>query len=269
MKTIRSLKPIQSLRPSFRILAFHGLVGSLIGYLLLHPASVFVHLSFDRHSFSIKAFLFESFSLLHLPMALYFLMIGMVIGIGYGIYHTKVSQLYEEVRILSVTDPLTSLYNRRYLVERLKDEVDRCNRYGRSLSFMMADIDHFKKYNDTYGHQRGDELLKMVAGEFRHLMRKLDFVARYGGEEFAVVMPETGFQEALHLAERIRESIRMLSVPGDKSLQGERITVSIGIAELPIHATDMESLIREADRALYRAKNEGRDRVIGRGNRGD
>lgn len=201
-------------------------------------------------------------------MALYFTIIGMVVGIGYGIYHLKVSQLYEQVKSLSITDPLTSLYNRRYLMERLEDEVNRCSRYSRSLSLIMADIDHFKKFNDTHGHQRGDELLMSVAAEFRHLMRKLDFAARYGGEEFTVVMPETDCQEALHLAERICESIRTLPIPGAKS-PGEMVTVSIGIAELPTHATDMASLIREADRALYRAKNEGRNRVVACGNRKD
>jgi diguanylate cyclase (GGDEF)-like protein len=247
---------------SLREVALHGLVGSVVGYALLHPASVLIHHSFERHDFNIQRIIGESFSPLHLPMALYFTLIGAAVGVAYGIYHVRISQLYEQVRSLSITDPLTSLYNRRFLMEKLASEIDRCQRYGRSLSLMMADIDHFKKYNDTHGHQQGDELLRLVAGEFHRLVRKPDFVARYGGEEFAVVMPETDCTEAFHLAERIRKSIGILAVPGSGLQASGRITVSIGISELPIHATDMVSLIKKADNALYRAKSEGRNRVV-------
>jgi len=247
---------------SLRKVAMHGLAGSVIGYLLLHPASVLIHHSFERHDFNIQRIIGESFSPLHLPMALYFTLIGAAVGVAYGVYHVRISQLYEQVKSLSVTDPLTSLYNRRYLMEKLASEINRCRRYGRMLSLMMADIDHFKKYNDTYGHQQGDELLRLVAHEFHHLVRKPDFVARYGGEEFAVVMPETDCKEAFHLAERIRESIGMLAAPGGESPADNRITVSIGIGELPSHAADMASLIRAADNALYRAKSRGRNRVV-------
>jgi diguanylate cyclase (GGDEF)-like protein len=254
---------------SFWRLASHALAGSLTGYLLLHPASILLHHSFERHTFSIQLILRESLSPLHLPMALYFTLIGTSVGVAYGIYHLRIAQLYEQVKNLSVTDPLTALYNRRYLMDKLNSEVDRCRRYGRNLSIIMADIDHFKKYNDTHGHQQGDELLRMVAGEFRRLVRKPDFVARYGGEEFAVVMPETDCQKAVHLAERIRESIGLLPAPGVESQTGNGITVSIGIAELPAHAADITSLIKEADDALYRAKSEGRDRVVACENRKD
>jgi diguanylate cyclase (GGDEF)-like protein len=252
-----------------RRITLHGLVGSVTGYLLLHPASVLIHHSFERHDFDIQRIIGESFSPLHLPMALYFTLIGAAVGVAYGIYHVRISQLYDQVRKLSITDPLTSLYNRRFLMEKLSTEIDRCQRYRRSLSLMMADIDHFKKYNDTHGHQRGDELLRLVADEFHRLVRKPDFVARYGGEEFAVVMPETGSKEAFHLAERIRESIGMLAVPGSGPQADNSITVSIGISELPSHATDMTSLIQEADDALYRAKSEGRNRVVTCGKRED
>jgi diguanylate cyclase (GGDEF)-like protein len=242
--------------------AFHGLIGSLAGYLLLHPASVLIHQSFEEHSVEVEALLKESFSFIHLPMALYFTLIGTATGVAYGIYHIRISRLYERVRNLSLTDPLTSLYNRRYLMERLGEEVDRCSRYGRSLSLIMADIDHFKKYNDTHGHQRGDELLRAVADRFRSLVRKFDFIARYGGEEFTVVMPETDCREAFHLAERMRETVSSVEDAGGDSQPGGKVTVSLGIAELPIHAKDAATLLREADRALYRAKKEGRDRVV-------
>lgn len=269
VKDIKQGKP-ESTRlqeSSFRRVVVHALAGSLIGYAVLHPASVLIHHVFEKHSFGAEIILRESFSPSHIPMALYFMLIGTLVGIGYGIYHLRISRLYEQVRSLSLTDPLTSLYNRRYLMEKLAYEVDRCGRYNRSLSLIMADIDHFKKYNDSHGHQRGDELLRMVADEFHRLVRKPDFVARYGGEEFAVVMPETDCNKAFHLAERIRESIGVLPAPDGESQTLHRVTVSIGIAELPSHATDMASLIRKADDALYRAKSDGRDRVVTCGNR--
>jgi diguanylate cyclase (GGDEF)-like protein len=246
----------------WKSVSFHGLVGSLAGYLLLHPASVLIHQSFEDSIVSVEALLEKSFSTLHLPMALYFTLIGTVVGVAYGFHHIRISRLYEKVKKLSITDPLTSLYNRRYLMERLENEVDRCGRYGRSLSLIMADIDHFKNYNDTQGHQRGDELLRAVADRFRSLVRKPDFVARYGGEEFIVVMPETECREAFHLAERMREAVNSLEDAGSGSQREGKITVSLGIAEMPIHAKDAATLVREADRALYRAKEEGRNRVV-------
>jgi diguanylate cyclase (GGDEF)-like protein len=257
-----TVEPARGLRSSLRKVALHVLAGAFIGYFLLHPASVLIHHSFERHDFNIQRIIGESFSPLHLPMALYFTLIGAVVGVAYGINHVRISQLYEQVKRLSITDTLTLLYNRRYLMEKLASEIDRCRRYGRNLSLMMADIDHFKKFNDSHGHQRGDELLRLVAGEFRHLVRKPDFVARYGGEEFTVVMPETDCKEAFHLAERIREAVEMLTAPGGESHADNRISVSIGIAELPSHATDMASLIGEADDALYLAKSRGRNRVV-------
>ena len=257
-----TVEPARGVRSSLRRVALHSLAGAFIGYILLHPASVLIHHTFDRHYFNIQRIIGESFSPLQLPKALYFTHICAAVCVAYGIYNVSISQLYEQVKSLSITDPLTSLYNRRYLMEKLASEIDRCQRYGRNLSLMMADIDHFKKFNDTHGHQRGDELLRLVAGEFRHLVRKPDFVARYGGEEFAVVMPETGCKEAFHLAERIREAIEMLAPPGGESHADNRISVSVGIAELPSHAADMASLIREADDALYLAKSRGRNRVV-------
>jgi diguanylate cyclase (GGDEF)-like protein len=247
---------------TWKSLSFHGLVGSLAGYFLLHPASVLIHQSFEDHIVGVEVLLKASFSSVHLPMALYFTLIGAVVGVAYGMHYVRISRLYEEVRKLSITDPLTSLYSRRYLMERLESEVDRCSRYGRSLSLIMADIDHFKKYNDTQGHQRGDELLRAAADRFRGLVRKPDFIARYGGEEFIVVMPETGCREAFHLAERMREAVSSLGDGGGGSQPGGKVTVSLGIAEMPIHAKDAATLVREADRALYRAKEEGRNRVV-------
>ena len=245
-----------------RKISLHGLIGSLIGYFFLHPASVLIHHSFESHSLGIQAISRESFSLLHLPMALYFTTIGMAVGLGYGIYHLRIARLYEKVRSLSITDPLTSLYNRRYLMDRLSDEIGRCLRYGRSLSLIMADIDHFKKYNDTYGHQEGDAVLRIVADQLRSHVRKPDFIARYGGEEFTIVMPETNCEKALHLAERMRDTIKKVDISGSDLEPGRKVTVSFGIAELPVHAKDAASLIREADQALFKAKREGRDRVV-------
>jgi len=247
---------------------FHGIVGSLTGYFLLHPASVYIHHYFEGSGAGIQILLKESFSSAHLPMALYFTLIGTVVGAAYGIYNIRLSRLYEKVKHLSITDPLTTLYNRRYLMEHLESEVDRCSRYGRSLSLIMADIDHFKEYNDTHGHLQGDELLRAVADSFRGLVRKPDFVARYGGEEFTVVMPETDCRDAFHLAERMRKAVNSLEAAGSGSRPEGKITVSLGIAQLPVHAKDTAALLRKADRALYRAKEEGRNRVVTCGENG-
>ena len=239
----------------------HGAIGALAGYIFLHPASVFIHYVFQEGTINLSLIVVESFSVLHAPMALYFVIVGTVIGVAYGAYSTRLSRLYEEVRRLSLTDSLTSLHNRRSLMERLNEEVHRCQRYNRSLSLIMADIDHFKQYNDTYGHQDGDELLREVAAVLRNHVRKPDFVARYGGEEFVIVMPETDCERALILADRMRAAVKSLDSSGEENQSGKRVTMSLGIAELPTDAVDAESLIREADKALYQAKESGRDRV--------
>ncbi len=160
---------------------------------------------------------------------------------------------------LLVTDPLTGLSNRRRLMERLQNEVQRSRRAKNSFAILMADVDHFKKFNDTHGHIAGDEALTVLAEVLQDGLREVDLVARYGGEEFLVVLPGTDIAGGVKAAERIRKRLAECSVAvGDKSI---KLTVSTGVAEFPVHGDSPESLILSADEALYEAKDAGRDRV--------
>jgi two-component system cell cycle response regulator len=166
------------------------------------------------------------------------------------------------LEVLALTDPLTHTHNRRALVERLTEELERARRYSLDLALLIVDLDHFKTVNDSYGHLVGDEVLRGVSAMLQREARAVDVVARYGGEEFVVILPETAAEGAIALAERIRERIcNSPPVPG-----GEygwlRVTVSIGVATVPSsHANSPEELIALADEALYRAKAGGRNRV--------
>ncbi len=162
----------------------------------------------------------------------------------------------EELERLSITDGLTGLVNHRFLVQRLNEEGIRANRYHHEFSVLMADVDHFKQYNDEFGHPAGDEVLKRVADILRASVRPGDTAARYGGEEFAVVMPETPAAEAFEIAEHVRARVASEAFPGKK------ITLSIGVAEFPNDADLPHAVIAAADRALYEAKRDGRNRTV-------
>jgi diguanylate cyclase (GGDEF)-like protein len=181
--------------------------------------------------------------------------------IGYltEVFRNMVVRLREsrrELERLSVTDALTGLSDRRRMTEVLRNEVLRSQRLKHAFAVLMADVDHFKRYNDTHGHPAGDELLKQLAAILREETRDVDLVARYGGEEFLVLLPETKTKGAADLAARIRR--RLLTLPAPAGL----VTVSIGVAEFPLHGDTGEKLIAVADAALYEAKRGGRDRVI-------
>lgn len=166
--------------------------------------------------------------------------------------------MHEEITNLAVTDGLTGLNNHRHLQERLKDDVELAKRYGKNISFLILDVDHFKTFNDIYGHQTGDIVLKTIASIMREQIRSTDFPARYGGEEFAVIMPETNYDGAKNLAERLRKKIAetpLLLPDDDKAL----ITVSIGFASIPENTSDKDELVEMADKALYFAKEHGRN----------
>jgi diguanylate cyclase (GGDEF)-like protein len=175
-------------------------------------------------------------------------------------------QANEEIRILSITDPLTGCSNRGCLNTRLPQEIQRAGRYNRPLSIVMCDIDHFKKVNDTYGHQAGDLVLKDFSKRIKDSIRdKVDMLARYGGEEFLVTLPETDLDGALHLAERLRKVISEKKYNiGTKKIN---ITASFGVAGFDSYNAgdeiSFDTLINRADKYLYQAKNEGRNRVAG------
>jgi diguanylate cyclase (GGDEF)-like protein len=171
------------------------------------------------------------------------------------------ARLFEEINRLAITDELTGLYNVRYLRRVMSEEVKRSIRYGRPLSFIMLDIDFFKIYNDQHGHPRGDEVLRILSGLLQQNTRDVDTVFRYGGEEFSVIIPEVEKQEAYHMAERIRRVIQEHLFPYEEDQPGGNLTVSIGVANLPDDAQEGDELIDMADRALYRAKQSGRNRV--------
>lgn len=171
------------------------------------------------------------------------------------------ARLFEEISRLAITDDLTGLYNIRHLKRVLGEEVKRSVRYNRPLSFIMLDIDFFKIYNDRHGHPRGDEVLRILAGLLQQNTRDVDTVFRYGGEEFSVIIPEVGKQEAYGMAERIRRVVQEHPFPYEEEQPGGNLTVSIGVANLPDDAAEGEELLDMADRALYRAKQAGRNRV--------
>ena len=157
-------------------------------------------------------------------------------------------------------DGVTEIYNHRYFQERLNAEIERANRYDRTLSVVMLDLDYFKAFNDNWGHQEGDKLLKWFAQVCLKCVRNIDVLARYGGEEFVVIFPETGFREALAVAERIRQMTDKQSVVEFGKNRG--VTVSAGVATFPDHARTRHALILSADAALYSAKQRGRNRCL-------
>jgi diguanylate cyclase (GGDEF)-like protein len=169
------------------------------------------------------------------------------------------ARLYREAQDLAVTDGLTRLLLRRPLMERLELEMKRAAEQDTPFSLVMIDIDHFSAVNNTYGHPAGDAVLREVAAILRRSVRDVDICGRYGGEEFVVLLPQTPTEGARLVAERIREAVRARTF----ELRGEskRVTVSLGVATSPGHGTQSKALIAAADEALYRSKNEGRDRV--------
>lgn len=166
-----------------------------------------------------------------------------------------------ELERLSVTDRLTQLYNHGYFQQRLEEEISRCRRFGRKLSLLMLDIDNFKEFNDAYGHPKGDQVLKVVAGIMRENMREMDVAARYGGEEFCAVLPETDLAGVAVVAERIRRQVERYLFMGSGDLPSVRKTVSVGVATFPDNASSQSQLIEKADQALYRAKRAGKNQV--------
>lgn len=163
----------------------------------------------------------------------------------------------EKMNNLANIDRLTRLYNRRYFDEHLLREVERAKRYKKQLSLVMIDIDHFKKCNDTFGHQKGDEVLQKIAYLLLTNTRRIDMVCRYGGEEMAIILPEISKNNAFHLAEKIRQIIET----GSEKETGIQVTVSLGVAGLDRLDT-LQEFIKHADSALYKAKESGRNKTV-------
>ncbi len=179
---------------------------------------------------------------------------------GYATIAIENARLFEETKRLAITDGLTELYNHRYLHEAMERTLDRCQRDDQSLALIMLEIDNFKRFNDTYGHQRGDEVLRIVADLLRKSSRTSDFVARYGGDEFMVVLPNTSKTSAQDIAERIRRTVEAYPF-----LLGENIvtsvTLSVGIAASPDDGTTVEAVVQAVDSAQYTAKRSGGNKV--------
>jgi len=169
------------------------------------------------------------------------------------------ARVYGAVEQMAVTDGLTGLYNRRYFQEALERELSRADRGGGHLALLLLDIDHFKLLNDTYGHAMGDAVLKKMATVLHETLRKGDVLARFGGEEFVVLLPQSTYEGAQEFAQRVWKAVGSARIhPGGR---GHRVTVSVGWALLPDDADNAGALIEAADRALYHAKESGRDRV--------
>jgi diguanylate cyclase (GGDEF)-like protein len=173
------------------------------------------------------------------------------------------ARMFGELSDQAERDSLTGLANRRVLDERLEEELDRSRRYGTHLALILVDIDNFKSVNDRYGHQSGDDVLRAVAPVLANSLRELDLAGRFGGEEFALVLPGTPVASGRRVAEQIRRALAKVTVvgPGGDLI---RVTASFGAAEFPANAS-VASLIEAADRALYQAKRDGKDRVVADG----
>jgi len=166
-----------------------------------------------------------------------------------------------QFQLMSITDPLTGLLNRRYLEERLTEELNRSTRYNYSMSCLMIDIDDFKKYNDLNGHQAGDAALKITAHGLKAALRSADIACRYGGEEFCILLPQTSLTEAGVIAERMRQRVAETDYPYGKTQPLGVVSISVGISTFARDIDTAEKVISAADRALYNAKSQGKNRI--------
>ena len=170
----------------------------------------------------------------------------------------KANALLENI---AIHDNLTGLYNHRYFQNRISAEIHRCQRYGEFFSLLFIDLDHFKNYNDINGHMEGDELLKTIARLFMDVFRTTDSIARYGGDEFVVILPETNFDQAVFVGNKLCREVAEFPFGGIDCMPDGRITISIGCASYPKDGTTTNDLLRSADQALYKAKAEGRGKA--------
>jgi diguanylate cyclase (GGDEF)-like protein len=174
--------------------------------------------------------------------------------------HDNINEARTRLEQLAVQDELTGLFNYRYLHTRLNEEFKRAERYRDPLACVMVDIDHFKRVNDQYGHDAGDAVLRETAARIRKAVREIDVVTRYGGEEFLLVLPSTNFSGALSVADRVWRAVG--GEPFSVANTSERVSISLGVAVFPSRdIKTKDQLIKAADKALYQAKGDGRDRI--------
>jgi diguanylate cyclase (GGDEF)-like protein len=183
------------------------------------------------------------------------------LGLGHIIYHLNRTNFFKEKKLeyLATHDLLTELLSRREFEKRLEASLSEADRYGFPVSLMMIDLDHFKEINDTHGHSAGDEVLKRFGQILKEEKREADVAGRYGGEEFSVVLPHTELDDAKKLSERISDALKGETFAGPDDDFG--VTCSIGLTDYAVDAETRDQLVKRADRALYRAKEAGRDRL--------
>ena len=235
-----------------------SLVGGIIGYLILHPAFLIMDDYYFHGGFNVSESFLSSFSIFHIQMIVFFIIFGIINGLLDGFFNYRIRSLIEKTHIISNTDELTQISNRRHFMNELNKEIERAKRFSRNLSLMILDIDKFKYYNDTYGHIFGDKVIQSVARSLAETIRKIDFVARYGGDEFVIVMPETEKAMANIFAERVQKKFSENFFENKKIPLKLKISLSIGIASFPNDVKTADDLIHHADTALYRAKEEKR-----------
>jgi len=182
----------------------------------------------------------------------------MILGHQFALALRRV-KLYREIERIAITDGLTDVYTRRFVLERLQEEIKRSRMRKINMSFLMIDADHFKSFNDKYGHMTGDQILGEIGVIIKQNIREIDIPGRFGGEEFCVVLPDTDLEGAQFAAERIRHSVEQATIKAyDATIQA---TVSIGIATFPQDGTKANEIVDKADWTLYKAKKQGRNRV--------
>jgi diguanylate cyclase (GGDEF)-like protein len=169
--------------------------------------------------------------------------------------------LHKKTEELTITDELTGIFNYRYFARKLKEEQRRAARYDLPLSLIMLDIDWFKKFNDTYGHEVGNIVLKGITSVVKKCIRDVDIFARYGGEEFVIILPQTPQIEVSQIGERIRAQIESATFGGGDNMPELKVTVSVGISSYPENGKSEDELLAVVDQALYRAKGSGKNKV--------